>query len=285
MKLVSTLLVVGLSLALGGQAMADDVEFDMDKLSKVSEQKLLLKGAIKTSLPSNDMIRYVSELGLNRFNTSIATSDPNDPAVGAWCDKAVQDTQVKRDQVDGETGDAEITLKAKLERCSDVFKFDLAVSHKCKRTGKKKDTWSCTVSGKMTVYKYKASQASGALTYTTDKAFEKGGKVVKTASWSSSSKKKAAAISGAVSWAARFMGRELKDIKEFQISAPIIGVKDGNAYTCLARDVVDLDLPFNVIFNGPKGEEHAGFVKARKIYDGCTETPSLKEKAAKGKKK
>ena len=170
MRITRTVLVLGLSLAMATPAFAqdDDVEIDYDKYSKVTEQKLMLTGQKSTTLGAKDQSSYETELGLGRFNMTLTTKEPNDASVIAWCDAAVKDTQVKRDEVDGETGDAQITLKAKLERCSDVFKFDLSVSHKCKRTGKKKDTWSCTVSGKMTVYKYKASQASGALTYATD---------------------------------------------------------------------------------------------------------------------
>jgi hypothetical protein len=297
MRITRTVLVLGLSLAMATPAFAqdDDVEIDYDKYSKVSEQKLMLTGNKSTTLGAKDQSSYETELGMGRFNMTLTTKDPNDASVVAWCDAAVKDTQVKRDEVDGETGDAQITLKAKLERCSQVFKFDLKVKHSCKK-GKslitKKMQWECTVDGTFTAYKYKADQSSGSLKYDTDSAFGKGGKVTKTASWTSSStigktgaaRAKKSALSGAASWAGRWMSRQLRDIKEFQVSGPIVAVRGGTAMSCLSKDVVEQDLPFYIVFNSPEGEKRVGFAKARKRYDGCTLTPSLEAKQEAGEK-
>jgi hypothetical protein len=295
MNFTRTIISLGLALAMTTPAIADDVEIDYDKYSKVSEQKLMLTGAVSSSLPENNMKSYMFELGMQRFNTTLTTKDPNDPSVNAWCEKAIKDTQTKRDEVDGETGDAIVTLKAKMERCSQVFMYDLDVSHSCKKVKPKKGkpSMKCEVKGKFTAYKFKADQSSGSLAYTTDTSFGKGGKVIKTASWSSSStitkinpqaRAKKSALSGASTWAGRWMSRGLRDIKEFQISAPIVAVKGGSAYSCLAKDVVEQDLPFHVVFNSSEGEKKVGFVKARKRYDGCTLTPSLSEKQEGGEK-
>jgi hypothetical protein len=54
--------------------------------------------------------------------------------------------------------------------------------------------------------------------------------------------------------------------------------------SCLGRDTVELDLPFIVMFNSDGKEVRKGFVKARKIYDGCVETLELKQAAANGQK-
>jgi hypothetical protein len=297
MRITRTLLVLGLSLAMATPAFAqdDDVEIDYDKYSKVSEQKLMLTGQKSTTLGAKDQSSYETELGMGRFNMTLTTKDPNDASVGAWCDSAVKDTQVKRDEVDGETGDAQITLKAKIERCSQVFKFDLEVKHSCKK-GKslitKKMQWECTVDGTFTAYKYKADQSSGSLKYDTDSAFGKGGKVTKTASWTSSStigktgeaRAKKSALSGAASWAGRWMSRQLRDIREFQVSGPIVAVRGSTAMSCLSKDVVEQDLPFYIVFNSPEGEKQVGFAKARKRYDGCTLTPSLEAKQEAGEK-
>ena len=294
MSFTRTLVALGLTVAMTTPAMAEDVEIDFDKYSKVSEQKLMLKGSVSSSLPDNNMKEYVFELGMGRFNTTLTTQDPNDASVNAWCEQAIKDTQTKRDEVDGETGDAIVTLKAKMERCSQVFMYDLDVSHSCKKVKPKKGkaSMACTVKGKFTAYKFKADQSSGSLAYTTDTAFGKGGKVIKTAKWSSSStidkrgqaRAEKSALSSASTWAGRWMSRQLRDIKEFQISAPIVAVKGGSAYSCLAKDVVEQDLPFHVVFNSSEGEKKVGFVKARKRYDGCTLTPSLSEKQESGEK-
>jgi hypothetical protein len=296
MNFTRTILALGLTVAMTSPAIAqDDVEIDYDKYSKVSEQKLMLTGSVSSSLPANNMKSYMFELGLGRFNTTLTTKDPNDASVNAWCEQAIKDTQTKRDEVDGETGDAIVTLKAKMERCSQVFMYDLDVSHSCKKVKPKKGkpSMACTVKGKFTAYKFAADQSSGSLAYTTDTAFGRGGKVVKTASWTSSStitknnsqaRAKKSALSGATTWAGRWMSRGLRDIKEFQISAPIVAVKGGTAYSCLAKDVVEQDLPFHVVFNSSEGEQKVGFVKARKRYDGCTLTPSLSEKQEGGEK-
>jgi len=51
---------------------------------------------------------------------------------------------------------------------------------------------------------------------------------------------------------------------------------------CLGEQVVELDLPFHIVVNTADGEERKGFVKARRIYDGCTETTVTRRKAEAG---
>ena len=260
----------------------------MDKYSKVTEQKLLLRGRVRSSLPTSMMKRYVFELGLGRFDRSLTTDDANHRSVLQWCRRAVKDTQTKRDVVDDQTGDAIVTLKAKMERCSQVFKYDLQATHSCQRAEDKKGKVSieCEVDGTMKIYKYKADQSSGRVRYTRDKGFGEDGIMVKTARFESSSSigvlgervARKAALGQAVTWAARLMSRELRNIKAFQISAPIIAVRGWTAHSCLAKDVVEQDLPFHVVYASPQGEQRAGFIKARRRYDGCTLTPSLRER-------
>jgi hypothetical protein len=270
----------------------EELEVAMDKYSDVTEQKVLLRGKVDTSLPSARMKKYMFELGLGRFDTSFKTRDPNHRSITMWCDRAVKDTQTKRDVVDGETGDAIVTLKAKLDRCSQVFKYDLKVSHKCRQVAAKKgkSAIKCEVSGTMTVYKFKADQSTGRLTYGPDPRFGRRGVVAKRASWSSSSTigvlgrehAEEEALKSATTWAGRWMSRQLRDIRAFQISAPIIAVRGGTAFSCLSKDVVEQDLPFFVVYGTPEGEKREGFVKARRRYDGCTLTPSLKKRQKEG---
>ncbi len=287
-------LCIGISFLLGSSARADDTEVTPDKYSKTSEQKLMLTGNIKFSIPEKYFRKLYGDLGFNRFKMSIKAKDPNDPAVEAWCEKAVKDTQTRRDEVDGETGDAVVTLKAKMERCSQVFKHDLRVTHACKRVTPKKGSpyMSCEVVAVATIHKYKADQSTGKLRYVVDTKFGKGGKIIKksdstgtgTIKGRSESEAEEIAIKSGASTAGLLLKRALRDIKEFQLSTPVIRAKGGIAYGCLGRDTTELDTPFHIVFKGPQGEQRTGFVKARRIFDGCTETPSMREEMKKGKK-
>lgn len=269
-------------------------EVSFDKYSNVAEQKLLLTGKIESSIPEEHFQTLYNDLGFNRFNTSIRVSDPNHPEVQQWCEKAVRDTQVRRREVDGETGDAMVTLKAKMERCSQVFSHDIKVTHACERkVPKKGDPYmSCTVVVTATIYKFSADQSSGELRYSPDQSFATGGKIVMQADNTGTStitkdrppaEATRAAIGSAVRWAGLKLKRSLREIKEFQSSAPIVAARSGTAFVCLGQDTVELDMPFYVVRNSPQGEVREGFVKARRMYDGCTLTPSQAEAKANGK--
>ena len=283
------LLCIGFTLMLSSSARADDdTEVTPDKYSKTSEQKLMLTGDIKFSIPEPAFRKMYADLGFNRFNMSVKTNDPNDPKVEAWCEAAIKDTQTRRDEVDGETGDAVVTLKAKIERCSQVFLHDINVTHSCERVQPKKGAafMSCKVVATATITKFKADQSSGKLRYVVDAAFGQGGKITKqtdstgTGTLKDRGRREAeeAAMKSGASTAGLLLKRALRDIKEFQLSTPVIRSKGGIAYGCLARDTTELDTPFHIIFKSPSGEKRTGFVKARAIFDGCTETPSMRAK-------
>ncbi len=281
-------LCIGVSLLLSASAFADDTEVTPDKYSKTSEQKLMLTGDIKFSIPEKYFQRLYGDLGFNRFNMSVKTNDPNDPKVEAWCEQAVKDTQTRRDEVDGETGDAVVTLKAKIERCSQVFLHDLHVTHHCDRVQPKKGSayFACKVEATAVITKFRADQSSGKLHYAVDTKFGVGGKITKKADSTGTGTIKGrsrdeaidVAIKSGASTAGLFLKRALRDIKEFQLSTPVIRSKGGIAYGCLGRDTTELDTPFHIIFKSPAGEKRTGFVKARAIFDGCTETPSMRAK-------
>jgi len=271
-------------------------ETDWDKYSVLTEKVLMLTGDVQTSLSADDQQYFFNMAAMGRFNWDIKESDPNSAAVEAWCKKSVKDTQVRRDNTD-EYGEAEITLKAMVERCSQVFRMALKVSHSCKMVvkgkKKKKRYMKCTVKSTMAFTKFKASMKTGKFAYTVDSKFgKKGTKTLK--SKSSSSKRitkkvsQAKAQRKALRSAAKGAGfghkKAIREIKDFQIHAPIVRVKDGHADSCLGKDTVELDLPFHVVFKGKSGEQRKGWVKARRIYDGCTMTPSMLEEKKKGKK-
>lgn len=283
---------------MAGPAMAQDEEAEWDKYSVLTEKVLMLTGDIKSSIPAADLQALYAKMEIGRFNMTVKGSDPNSADVTAWCEKAVKDTQVLRDATD-EYGEAEVTLKAKMERCSQVFRHALTVTHKCeiKRTkpkkGKPRVYADCKVQGELAFTKFKGDQTTGQFRYQVDTGFgAKGTYKLKSkgSGQATISKKvtKAQAMARALTSAAKDTGfgfmKPIREIEAFQLHAPIIRVKKGQASACLGKDTVELDMPFHVVFQAGDKQKKKGFVKAREIHDGCTMTPSMEAEAAKGKK-
>jgi|GEM_PF-1564206 len=275
------------------QEATDDVEFD--KYSTTTEQLLMLKGVLNTTLPAPLVDKFFFIHGFNRFKTAITESDPNTAAVQQWCMTAVAGTQTRRGALD-QNMEVEITQRAVEERCSDVFKYDADVIHNCvrKTTEEGKPYLACTLNSKITFSKFKAMAANGKVSWVPDTTFGKGGKVeVKSSQRASASLDKgttveqatASALNTLVPMTAIFGKRKMLDVQQFQVHVPVISAKKGVAKSCLGRDTVELDLPFIVMVNAGGKEVRKGFVKARKIYDGCDETPEILEQAAKSKRK
>lgn len=275
------------------QEATDDVEFD--KYSATSEQLLMLKGVVNTTLPAPLVEKFFFIHGFNRFKTAITESDPNTAPVQKWCMTAVAGTQTRRGALD-QNMEVEITQRAVEERCSDVFKYDADVIHNCvrKTTEEGKPYLACTLNSTIKFAKFKAMAANGKVSWVPDTTFGKGGTVeVKSSQKASASLDKgttieqatASALNTLVPLTAIFGKRKMLDVQQFQVHAPIISAKKGVAKSCLGRDTVELDLPFIVMVNAGGKEVRKGFVKARKIYDGCDETPEILEQAAKTKKK
>ncbi|MBL6975773.1 MAG: hypothetical protein ISR64_08595 [Deltaproteobacteria bacterium] len=278
--------------------LAQDEEANWDKYSVLTEKVLMLTGDIKSSVPDADLQALYLKMEVGRFNMSVKGAEPNSADVTAWCEKAVKDTQFLREATD-EYGQAEVTLKAKMERCSQVFRHALTVGHKCeiKRTkpkkGKPRVYAECKVQGELAFTKFKGDQSTGQFRYQVDTGFgAKGTYRLKSegVAQTTISKKvtKQQAMASALTGAAKKTGfgfmKPIREIEEFQLHAPIIRVKKGYTSSCLGKDTVELDMPFHVVFQAGDKQKKKGFVKARKIHDGCTMTPSMEAAAAKGKK-
>ena len=278
-------------------ALADDGEATFDKYSQVSLQKLMLTGTISSTLPAAHHAEFYGDLGLNRFKV-IQASDPNSGTVRQWCDMAVKDSQTERGETDGETGDAEVTLRAKLERCSQVMKHSIRVKHECKRQAiNGKAGFSCTVNAQAIIERFGANQVGGTIKWTPYVQGEWAagkGTIIKTSDGTASatigkdknaSQAEAEAIGEAAVAAGLLLKRGLRDIKAFQLTSPVISNKGGYTKACLSKDVTELDTPFHILMPTSAGEVKKGFVKARKIYDGCTELPSHTEETKKSGRK
>lgn len=272
-----------------GASAQEGYDVDFDKYSVTTEQMVLLKGTITSDLPGDALAKAYGEMALERFNRTITSADPNSAEIMSWCDLAVQGTQVRRDQTD-EYGQAQLTLKAKVERCSQVYMHDLNANHSCKVATDKKGnkTLVCSVTVGLAFQRFKFDAVSGK--WVGDSSFgDKGFTRMSASSDSSISLEKIdmataekSAIGSASVSAGTSLKRKIRDVSEFQQRTPIIGVKKGNAYSCLGKDTVELDLPFFVVIDKGGKEAQKGFVKARVIKDGCVETPELKNRMSNG---
>jgi hypothetical protein len=281
----------------GSSALAEE-DIEYDRFSTVSEQNLMLTGEIQTNF-GKSLPGFLSDLGFDRFDQSLGQTAPDAPEAFAWCEKAVKDQQVRRDDTDAETGEAVDTVKSLQEACNRVFKYDLSASVSCKtKTDKKtkKRTVKCNSTGQITFSRYKLAGSNDGLT--ADSGWQKQGtlQIKSTGSGSSTiakptkrnpnpaQKAKKSARSSAISGLASGLSRAMKEVDVFQIQAPIIGRKGSMALNCLGKNLAPLDFPMEVVFKSPKGKKVIGFAKIRKAFNGCTETPSIAERKAAGEK-
>jgi len=295
--LTSVLLVAAIIMA--GPVYAASNEADWGQYSKITLKPALLTGQIKTDLKQDKMRLLYQKMELKRFDI-FNESDPNMPALLQWCDNAVKDMQTIRGETYEQGGDVKMKLKAKIERCSQVFRHDLTVNHKCEVKSSKDSEGrithyvECKVFGLLTFVKFRGDQSTGAFRFVSDPNFENNGKAVirskGTGTYTISKKvnRRQAhelALTAAVKNCGFHFMKPIREIKNFQIHAPIARVKGSNAFSCLGKDTVELDMPFYVVFLGGNKEKRVGVVKARELHDGCVETPTLKAKWAKGAKR
>lgn len=294
--LTGTLLATVILMAVSGYAATN--EADWGQYSKITLKPALLTGQIKSDLPRGKMQLLYQKMELKRFDI-FRESNPNTPALLQWCDNAVKDMQTIREET-YEEGDVKMKLKAKIERCSQLFRHDLSVRHRCEVKSSRDSEGhvthyvECKVFGKLTFVKFRGDQSTGKFRFVSDPNFEHNGRAVIRSKGvgtcninRNTSRRKAheVALTAAVKKCGFHFMKPIREIKNFQIHAPIIGVKGSTTFSCLGKDTVELDMPFYVVFLGGTKERRVGFVKARKIHDGCVETPSLKKKWARGAKK
>lgn len=254
-------------------------EARFDEYSVVSEKMLLLEGEPDSTLSASELAQLVGQFDLRRFDRSVAGSDPNSEATRAWCDRAVADTQRIRGEVDAQ-GDPIITLAAMLERCSQVFRLTIGARHRCDRYRDREGDLHarCEVRAEASLEKFRAESRSDGIALVPDPSFEDRGRFVAVAANTASaqvSRSPTVATREARAGAARGAGTALwlqviQQVEAFELRAPVTANRGGWTLSCLGRDTVSLDTPFLVI--RPGTDEEVGFVKARRIHDGCTRT-------------
>lgn len=295
MKFVKTLVLLAAAIIMAGQVYAATNEADWGQYSKITLKPALLTGQIKSDLKQDKMQMLYNKMELKRFDR-FSESDPNTPALMKWCDTAVKDMQTIREETYAE-GDVKMQLKAKIERCSQVFRHDLTVNHRCEVksgkdliSGKTIRYVECKVFGVLTFVKFRGDQSTGTFRFVPDPNFENHGKAVIRSNGTGTetitkrvSRRQAheMALTEAVKNCGFHFMEPIREIKNFQIHAPIVHIAGSTAFSCLGKDTVELDMPFYVVFLGGTKERRVGFVKAREMHDGCVITPTLTKKYGK----
>jgi hypothetical protein len=268
-------------------AQTKEEQLQASALQESSEKFLLLRATKplnKTSMPDfafQEVLQAVEQL---RF--TVADWDVNSQETMNWCLGATEEAQIKAGEVTTK-GQGRVTVEAIKKRCSELVTHSFEASHACVQKVDKKGRryWECSVTGTVTLKKYKADvDAEGKVSFAIDPAFGKGGTMTLSSTGTGSSEDMNAAISGAAFSARLWLERKVRDIEYFQLRSPIVEHKKATSYFCLSKEIVELDTPFHVLKPTEKGIKKVGFVKARKLYSGCTMTPSLEEKQKKGEK-
>lgn len=267
-----------------------------DEYSEQSFKALVLNRGVSSTLPAMLTQKIAGQMEEKRFDNrswSITESDVVD-----WCVEATGEAQIVRGDVDPETQQANITAEAVINRCSPVYEYTYGINHVCQKKSykKKKKTVTvaeCTVTTELKLWRYLVQLTeNGSPEFYLDTKFKTDGLHTIADSTTSSSEitsknpfaaAKLSALSSATTVAGLAVKRKIRNVRDFQLHAPIVAKKSYNAMFCLGQDTVALDTPFNVVVNTPKGEKVVGFVKAREIFDGCVETPKLAEESKKRK--
>ncbi len=209
-------------------------------------------------------------------------------AVRAWCREATIDLQERRGDVDAQRGAANLTVEAINERCGMLFEYTLeAVEPAPCREGS-----ACLTRAALTLHKYRVSgfDEAGQPRFALDPGFGTNGErhfdfsitLPGTPRVSTPFGTVAAIPSAVVSAGGAAMGiaRQLQEVPQLQVHAPIRTVRDGDALFCGSRREVPLDTPFFVRELRAGVVQDVGFGRARDMLDGCTLTSSLRRARA-----
>lgn len=268
-----------------------------DYLQIQSEKFLMLREAPPvnlTNMPAAVFQQLLYSVEQLRFDVQDWRVDSQETM--NWCVSGAAEAQKKAGVVTAK-GDALVTLEALIKRCSQIASFTFEAKHEC-RPGNKENKEAdvmCRVGYKVAIRKYIGEETGdGNVQIVLDQTFGDDGTMYITtgpSSWWDVRPKKSFAqklISAGNGWsgadtaeealmAAAFRERQageraVRDIKCFQLVAPIVHHDADKTFICLGRDQVELDAPFYVVMPTEDGEKRVGFVKARKLYDGCQET-------------
>lgn len=268
-------------------AQTKEEQLQASALQESSEKFLLLRATKplnKTSMPEPAFQQVLKAVEQLRF--TVADFDVNSQDTMNWCLGATEEAQIKAGEVTSK-GQGRVTVEAIRKRCSELVTHSFEASHSCeKKVDKKGKTyWECYVTASVTLKKYKANvDAEGKVSFTLDPAFYNRGTVTLSTAGIGSSSDQISAINGAAFSARLLLERKVREIDYFQIRSPIVEHKKGTSYFCLGKDIVELDTPFHVLMPTEEGVRKVGFVKARRLYHGCTLTPKLEEEQKRGSK-
>jgi hypothetical protein len=186
-----------------------------------------------------------------------------------------------------------MTADAVRIRCSQVYDYAINVSHSCESsTSDDGETFmSCTVSSELEWRHWTAGVWNGMIMYSLDDTWqdhgahliqvEGSGRVEVTGDVTAAIARGSALRIASHNSGANLM-REMLDVPEFRVRAPLVRVDGRSAYTCLPDDQVYLDMPFLVTMPTVDGSFDVGFIKVREMFQGCDDTPALAERRADG---
>ena len=240
--------------------------------------------------------------------------------VQAWCVAATRDMQEQLGRTD-DRDEAQMTAEAAAERCAQAYDYSLDVrlgqltdegqfiQGGCKGVSTKDGTpgYECAVQAFVRIHHFDvAAQAVKGTTrwsWSLDTDWLAGDKVkgvfarepgeisfrvvnVGTAfinRYRGPEETRDVAEHDAAYSAGRFLYRKVLNIEEFRQGAPLQYVKGGRAGVCLGGDQVYKDMPFVVFSETTDGKKkRKGFVKIRKIADGCEMTTELRDREKAG---
>jgi hypothetical protein len=271
-----------------------------DSITAISVQPLFLRAEESLRLETDAVARFRNDLHLeDRYQLTEGSLDSRDPcrrlatlnAVRDWCRQATVDLQERRGDIDAQRGVANVTVDAINERCGALFEYTLEASNPSACTG----DGLCRTVARMVLRKYRVSgfSANGQPNFEADAAFGTAGDRRFEIDLSLPGTPRIAnpirtieAIPGAVisaGGAALAIARQLQDVRELQVHAPIGGISSGAASFCASRAEVPLDTPFFVRTRRNGVEVDVGLVRARELLDGCTLTTSLRNARTEGR--
>ncbi|MFM2163487.1 MAG: hypothetical protein RLZZ383_2999 [Pseudomonadota bacterium] len=240
--------------------------------------------------------------------------------VQAWCEAATRDMQEQLGRTD-ERDEAQMTLDAAQTRCAQAYDYSLDVrigqltdegqfiQGGCKGVSTKDGTpgYECAVQAYVRIRHFDVAfeNVKGNVrgSWSVDQAWlasdrvkgafarepgEISFRVVNTGTafinrYRGPDETRDVAEREAANSAGRFLYRKVLNIEEFRQGAPLQYVRGGRAGVCLGGDQVYKDMPFVVYSETTDGQKkRKGFIKVRKIADGCEMTTELREREQAG---
>ena len=285
-RVLLPMVALGLMLIpMAARADSKEDQIRADKMQEVSEKFLMLRGAPpknETGMADDVFKWLLGSIEQLRFN--IRDWTPNSDDTTKFCQKGAADAALKADEVTAKGDQGLATMERVLKRCSEIGQEWFVAKHACPYNAQKSE-YNCEVDLTITIKKYKAhDKGDGTFDIVPDPAFGTAGTMIITSSGTGSDRDEHTALQSAAFLTRLFAERDVRDVEMFQLRAPVQANDGTNTRFCLGQDSVELDTPFYVLKPTEGGVDRVGFVKARKIFDGCWLTSELKEAQDKGTK-